>query len=671
MRLILIPLLVMLFASPLLGDGVPCRYRQLISSYESGDVVQQAWADGSALFLASWEGLEILDTSDPAALERIGFWQGGRVDHFEVDGDLAYLVGGGSLRILDISDRSAPALIGELTDAFVSSPSIARDGSLLYVNASTDIAVVDITDVTQPTIVARVDHPSGLGTCERMIVDSGVLYGAWSGYGVVVFDVSDPSNATQIDQVELIWGGRDALLIDDVLYVTSMQTGLLTYDTSDPSELTLIRSVGTSSAFTEMSLDGSTLAVAGYGEGVVRVDISDPSQPARTSSFQPTPFTLRVAQSGGVTYAIEGKLVSVMDLRQDLGDPVVTDLNFAGIITNGLHEFAVHESIMYVVDAEDGLVLIDVSDPLDPFVRARVETPSRLLDLHVEYPFVYASGVEDGRLYVFLVNDPDAPVLAWRIFSVADYGRVHVRGDRVYVADGRVHVFELPASLRPEHLFWFDTPDDANDIRVVGDLAYVACMGAGLQIYDLSDEQSPTLIGGYDTPDEAFELEVIDGIAYILDGSSVQIIDVSDPTSPSLIAAVEHPGLTWDIDLVGDRMYVSYGTEGTSVFDVSDLSAPELVGTHPARVGQRAVAVIGFDDMAYVLQRGIGVRVVDFSDCPPCPADFDGSGSLDFFDVSAFLALFNAQSSGADLNGDGVWDFFDISAFLQAYQAGC
>ena len=57
----------------------------------------------------------------------------------------------------------------------------------------------------------------------------------------------------------------------------------------------------------------------------------------------------------------------------------------------------------------------------------------------------------------------------------------------------------------------------------------------------------------------------------------------------------------------------------------------------------------------------------------PCSgADFaEPFGQLDFFDVSAFLAAFNAMDPTADLNADGVWNFFDVSVFLNTYSAGC
>ncbi len=54
-----------------------------------------------------------------------------------------------------------------------------------------------------------------------------------------------------------------------------------------------------------------------------------------------------------------------------------------------------------------------------------------------------------------------------------------------------------------------------------------------------------------------------------------------------------------------------------------------------------------------------------------CPADLNGDGVLNFFDISVFLAAFNSQNPIADFNNDGFFNFFDISAFLAAFTAGC
>lgn len=68
----------------------------------------------------------------------------------------------------------------------------------------------------------------------------------------------------------------------------------------------------------------------------------------------------------------------------------------------------------------------------------------------------------------------------------------------------------------------------------------------------------------------------------------------------------------------------------------------------------------------FVVELGDGLEFVN-----PCPADLNGDGVLDFFDVSAFLIAFNAMDPIADFNNDGFFDFFDVSSFLVSYQAGC
>ncbi|MCC5822510.1 MAG: family 16 glycosylhydrolase [Phycisphaerales bacterium] len=57
----------------------------------------------------------------------------------------------------------------------------------------------------------------------------------------------------------------------------------------------------------------------------------------------------------------------------------------------------------------------------------------------------------------------------------------------------------------------------------------------------------------------------------------------------------------------------------------------------------------------------------------PCsPADLaDPFGELNFFDVAAYLNLFNSQDPAADLNNDGVFNFFDLAAYIALFNEGC
>lgn len=56
----------------------------------------------------------------------------------------------------------------------------------------------------------------------------------------------------------------------------------------------------------------------------------------------------------------------------------------------------------------------------------------------------------------------------------------------------------------------------------------------------------------------------------------------------------------------------------------------------------------------------------------PCPADINGDGQLNFFDVAGYIALFNAGDPAADLAAPfGDLNFFDLAAYVALFNAGC
>ena len=129
-----------------------------------------------------------------------------------------------------------------------------------------------------------------------------------------------------------------------------------------------------------------------------------------------------------------------------------------------------------------------------------------------------------------------------------------------------------------------------------------------------------------------------------------------------------------------DELLVEAYTIGNR-FDVAGtVLASELSGTPTTIKVQAPFTVIGIDDMRLKLtSTTTGVIKVDnifvaneIVDLGCGDADFaEPLGTLDFFDISAFLSLFGEQSPQADLNNDGKLDFFDVSDFLDAYAIGC
>ena len=54
-----------------------------------------------------------------------------------------------------------------------------------------------------------------------------------------------------------------------------------------------------------------------------------------------------------------------------------------------------------------------------------------------------------------------------------------------------------------------------------------------------------------------------------------------------------------------------------------------------------------------------------------CPADFQGDGVVNFFDISRYIAAYASNDQLADMTGDNDVDVNDILEFLKNYSAGC
>lgn len=102
---------------------------------------------------------------------------------------------------------------------------------------------------------------------------------------------------------------------------------------------------------------------------------------------------------------------------------------------------------------------------------------------------------------------------------------------------------------------------------------------------------------------------------------------------------------------------------------IDDSCGLQFTLSFPVTIGNQYLLRLGsFSSVT----RGTGQFTVSCSSCPPCPADFNGSGGTpDDADVSAFFAAWNAGDPCADVNNSGgVPDDVDTTVFFALWGAG-
>jgi len=353
----------------------------------------------------------------------------------------------------------------------------------------------------------------------------------------------------------------------------------------------------------------------------------------------------------------------------------------------GVNGFAAHVevigSVAYVTTLQGTLNIVDVSDPTGPTALGAFVSPDGFafaLTGFVDPTGVAYMGKTGGNvsLEIVDVSDPANTSLVGGFDTPSGnvFG-VDVVGGYAYLCDGVsglvVADVSEPASATQAGIDLLG--GTSNGVDVVGTLAYVAQDQGGLRILDVSDPAAMIVVGEMDTDGVAINVTVHGvgegALAYVADGpGGMVVVDVSDPTAPVVVGVYATPTAARFVAIEGTIAYVQLDGDEVHVVDVSDPGAMVMLGAFDADADfGNGIAVVdsivyapGFSDLL----------IVDVQlDCTPCPADMNGDGTLNFFDVSAFLSAFGAGDASADFTGDGSLNFFDVSAFLAAFSGGC
>jgi len=125
---------------------------------------------------------------------------------------------------------------------------------------------------------------------------------------------------------------------------------------------------------------------------------------------------------------------------------------------------------------------------------------------------------------------------------------------------------------------------------------------------------------------------------------------------------------------IGDELVVD--NDGLHGMVLRGGTIPLSFGWHQIRIeffenGGGAGLIATIQGPGFPQQDLQGVFLTHESNTQCSIADINADGAIDFFDISAYLELFNTGDLDADFNGDGELDFFDVSAFILEFRDGC
>ncbi|MBK8164493.1 MAG: hypothetical protein IPK64_00865 [bacterium] len=547
-------------------------------------------------------GLRTYDISDPTTPVALGTLPlAGGISDLVVDGDWLYIcVSNYGLRIASLASGPLPQLVagvplgGYTTDAEVSG------GVALVAGTGGSLVVCDVSDPAQPQVLATVPCPAA----SAVLRVGDMAYVAGRAAGVLPVDVGDPSAPAAAPMLDV---GADVIGLREhggVLYAATYDGRLLALDVADPPAPTLAGALALPDFATSLSVREGALWLTVCNTGLVKVDTSAPLAPAVADLIELPGLSYDVAHTGGVSLVAGKGDLRVVD--PDEQRPQASQGWFRAPSGFGAVAFAGDRA--FGLDYFEGLLTLDVTDPLHPVETARLPLggDQRAIALGGGHAFV-AAGL--GGLHAIDLADPDQPTLALTMFSGASVRDVEKVGDLLLVSKDAAGVetlsvldatdWQAPATLGAVTVY------GAGEISVAGTRALVSKEG-GVALVDFAQPAMPTVLGTWTAAGGVSGHVLAGSVAWVaVWGAGVYALDLTDPALPQVIATWNDSPWVDGLTLDAGVLYAVSMSDGVFALDVRDPYHPLLVDAISLAGAEEGLVVAGGTLFAITGEHGL------------------------------------------------------------------
>ncbi|MHA1531815.1 MAG: GGIII-like transmembrane region-containing protein [Candidatus Heimdallarchaeota archaeon] len=410
--------------------------------------------------------------------------------------------------------------------------------------ASTDS--LEILDITSPAFITQMSSRFSFDEMISIAIHGDYLYAGlnMSWQQINVYNATDPlalgGGGIYIDHQNVDGAVTDIApwghLIYFTVYNSTSHRSLRVLDASDPDNTQLITNAWSNNKSYGLDIAGQLAYVAASDEGFYVLNISDKYN-AIEYDFLPTPgFASDVVVDGRFAYLAAGEAgVHVIEVFDPQNIVLLGTYDTPGFARN----LKKQGNTLYVADMDGGLVTLDVADPNNPsYVSRMVFSTNKVWD------------VDTFGNYFFVATDAGV----YSVLASADGGGLMDFGANAY------------RSTFDGYQCW--------DVKVQGDIAYVAAGTDGFYTLNVRDPLNPVLLDRDPIAGVDFQnLDVEGQYAYLVDNTGIYVYDISNPANIILVG-IEGGGNLNDIDVEGELMYVSFGVAGGGIASLN-VSNPQ------------------------------------------------------------------------------------------------
>jgi hypothetical protein len=556
---------------------------------------------GSLVFIGgdSWDGLAIIDVSNPAQPTLLSRYRNVDVLNIFATGNRVYLLGNEPFRItgpyllhmLDLSDPTQPTLQQTwplyINSSYQQPINLFAAGQRIYITDT--IGGLYIYDIQNDTSLMQLGTYTVTGL-RSLVVAGDRAYLAMAGAGVQIIDVSDPAHPALLgsyDSPADTYSATQVRAEGDRVYVAATYdgfAGLQVFDMSNPANPMLLGSLPTVQdvqGVQALQVDNGWVSALSTGTWQI-IDWRVANNPIAHGRYPIIVFANDIQVRDDHAYIATGlfegfQILDISDLDSMMQLGTVTAMS--------ANSLKVRDSLAYVTESQTagGLHIIDIATETDPVQIGHYDTiSSPEFDVQIIDNFAYLAAGNDG-LQIIDISNPISPTLHGANATPMNTAFLQVEGQIAYALDNQ------PTSTAPSVLYAMDVSDPSNPtilgtyqdaaemnwargMDIANGIAYITT-GESLQMIDVSDPAHLTRLGSYVVP--ASGVRVVGTYAYVFANNRLDIIDASDPAHPELLGSHTSPAAyASDIEVVGDLVYIAAGWHGMYILRVVDPADP-------------------------------------------------------------------------------------------------
>ena len=536
---------------------------------------------------------------DSQNVRLVGKWGRGPASWLTGRDSLVFMSLGSEVAVFSAPDGNHVRVLSEIQCHEMTGRLCLRD-SLLFIGCNGPLEVYNVADPSHPVFVNRV--PAAVGAAISVVDTLAYVLGVDS---LKIFNIANPRDFRFVGACQD--SGYNMCVSNGFVYLCD-RWGLYIIDATDPSHphrATTLTGAQTGAAVVDSGYCYyATLSAS--PAALVIADVRDPYHPVEVG---------RKNGIGGYDIYKLGMFVylpgyNIVDVSRRNSPTVIGSLGYGG---NGVWTSSPY-GYSFLGASSDGLGVIDINDPVHPFLDTMVAGADVSNDVCASGGFAYVSNDYAG-MKILNMTDPTTP------FQVGSYDTIRdaPKAQAVACCDSFAYLMTLNWSATDFRVVDVSNSDDptlaatcgvynaGEAIVILDSWAYVA-EDYELEIYSIADPRNPRLEGSCGLPNSSYGLCVRDSLAFVANLHSVQIVNVARPASPSVIGSCNISAL--GVFVCDTLAFVAGYQDGLYVFSVANPRSPRLISNFHFSDFCGDVTVQG--SLAYV--GGYQFHVIDVSD---------------------------------------------------------